>query len=289
MWDSVCRRLSRSLDQEVTYQNNRAIAGGCIHNAQALETSHGTYFVKTNRPESLPVFQAEARGLKAIKETGTIRCPDVLFADVLDGRAILVLEFITLRSAQPGGMAKLGRQLAAMHRPVRQPNFGWAWDNHIGSTPQRNTREEDWITFYKHHRLEFQMDLCERKGLRLESRNQLLEKLEAFFTGYSPSPSLLHGDLWGGNKAFDAQGEPVVYDPACYYGDREADLAFTEMFGGFSEEFYDAYQAAFPLDTGYLYRKRLYNLYHELNHYHLFGGGYGNQARETVRYLLKVL
>ena len=113
-----------------------------------------------------------------------------------------------------------------------------------------------------------------------------MENLDRFFKDYDPAPSLLHGDLWGGNIGFDESGNPVVFDPACYFGDREVDLAFSEMFGGFSPSFYEAYEQTFPLDKGYQLRKRLYNLYHELNHYYLFGGGYGEQAKETVSFLL---
>ena len=198
------------------------------------------------------------------------------------------MEFIPMQSAQRGSMEALGSQLATMHRS-EQEYFGWSIDNNIGLTSQRNTRESNWITFYRSHRLEFQMNLCESKGLTISGKEKLLENLDAFFRNYEPHPSLLHGDLWGGNVGFDEDGCPVLFDPGCYYGDREADLAFTEMFGGFSGEFYKSYNEVYPVDEGYAHRKRLYNLYHELNHYYLFGGGYGNQAKETVRFLLSLL
>ena len=193
-----------------------------------------------------------------------------------------------MTSAQEGSMAKLGTQLAAMHQ-VEQDYFGWSIDNHIGLKPQPNSQEDDWISFYRKQRIEFQMNLCQGKGLNLAGKDELLDGLSSFFKNYTPHPSLLHGDLWGGNVGFDEEGRPVIFDPGCYFGDREADLAFTEMFGGFSPAFYQAYKQAYPVHEGYQYRKRLYNLYHELNHYYLFGGGYGSQAKATVQYLLDLL
>ena len=286
MWQALCDRLARVLNTGVEYIRHSSVSGGCIHNAQALETNKGTFFVKINRIESLPMFEAEAAGLEAIQETAAIRCPTVYFADTLADQAVLVLEYIPMQAAQPGSMKNLGKQLASLHKTTGQ-KFGWHRHNNIGLTPQENTESEDWISFFKEQRLEFQMNLCAKKGLRLPGGKDLEENLDSFFQDYNPLPSLLHGDLWGGNVGFDAAGEPVIFDPACYYGDREADLAFTEMFGGFSAEFYASYQEELPLNPGYRIRKRLYNLYHELNHYYLFGGGYGRQAQETVRSLLR--
>lgn len=288
MWHAICERLSEHSGQSVKYMGNRPLSGGCIHHSQVLETNRGRFFVKLNQPDKLPIFEAEAEGLRAIAASATIRCPKVEFCDRFSGQALLLLEFIPMQSARVGGMDKLGRQLAALHRQT-QDHFGWHIDNHIGLTPQPNHPEDSWVTFLREYRLGHQIRICARKGLHLQGAEKLLENLDRFFEGYSPMPSLLHGDLWGGNASFDEQGEPVLFDPACYYGDREADLAFTEMFGGFSPEFYTAYGEAFPLHSGYPIRKRLYNLYHELNHFYLFGGGYGNQARETVRYLLRSL
>jgi fructosamine-3-kinase len=148
---------------------------------------------------------------------------------------------------------------------------------------------DDWIDFWRERRLGFQLDLAARNGLRgaLQTQGrQLMDALPALFAHYRPAPSLLHGDLWGGNWGADAAGNPVIFDPAVYFGDREADLAMTELFGGFSRAFYDAYDAAYPLDKGYETRKTLYSLYHVLNHFNLFGGGYGGQAQRMIQQLL---
>ena len=175
-----------------------------------------------------------------------------------------------------------------MHR-YTSGKFGWTRDNTIGSTPQVNTQEADWVTFYAERRLRFQFELAAENGCAQGVQTQgetLLEKLPVFFTNYRPQASLLHGDLWGGNHAALRDGTPVIFDPAPYYGDREADLAMTELFGGFSARFYAAYRAAWPLDAGYAVRKDLYNLYHVLNHLNLFGGGYRGQAQDLIERLL---
>jgi protein-ribulosamine 3-kinase len=288
MWAAICQKLSSNLGTPISYKSNRPIGGGCINKAQALETNHATYFVKLNNSENRPIFEAEAQSLQAIKGSNTIRCPEVILVDEIEGFAVLILEFISMQSAIGNGMEKLGHQLAILHKHTHE-QFGWHEDNFIGRTPQLNQKETNWITFFTKHRLEFQFNLCEKKGLFFSRRDELLETIGSFFGDYRPIPSLVHGDLWGGNIGFDNTGEPVLFDPACYYGDREVDLAFTEMFGGFSGSFFSAYQDSFPLQAGYEYRKRLYNLYHELNHYNLFGGDYGNQAQETIRYLIEVV
>jgi fructosamine-3-kinase len=200
----------------------------------------------------------------------------------------LVLEYLELDGSDARAADSLGEGLARQHRTT-QSEFGWERDNTIGSTPQINAPHGDWVTFYRDHRLRFQLGLAARAGYggtlqRLGE--ELAAGMAAFFTDYRPLASLLHGDLWGGNQAVTRQGEPVVFDPAVYFGDREADIAMTELFGGFDARFYAAYRAAWPLDAGYGVRKQLYNLYHVLNHLNLFGGGYGGQAERLMRALL---
>ena len=234
------------------------------------------------------MFEAEAAGLDEIARSATIRVPRPVCFGSSAGSSWLALEHISFRPAGRHGMRALGRGLARLHR-VTAPQFGWDRDNTIGATPQVNAPGSGWIAFWREHRLGFQLDLAARNGHtgRLQQRGgQLLEKLPEFFTDYTPAPSLLHGDLWSGNAGFDESGDPVIYDPAVYYGDREADIAMTELFGGFSADFYSGYNAEFPLAAGYARRKDLYNLYHVLNHLNLFGGGYGTQAERMIDQLL---
>ena len=260
--------------------------GGCINRAFLLEGSGERYFVKLNSVERLSMFEAETEGLKEIAATKTVRVPIPLCSGVAEDQAFLVLEYLPLQAADAQAQEALGRQLAQLHRATA-PSFGWHRDNTIGSTPQINTPAGDWIDFWREHRLGFQLRLAADSGGALSRKGeQLLDALPAFFEGYRPVPSLLHGDLLGGNAAATENSEPVIFDPAVYYGDREADIAMTELFGGFSARFYAAYREAWPLDAGYRTRKNLYNLYHVLNHFNLFGGGYLSQAERLIDDLL---
>jgi fructosamine-3-kinase len=172
---------------------------------------------------------------------------------------------------------------------VPQTRFGWRRDNTIGDTPQPNPASDNWVAFLREHRLGFQCRLAKRNGLRLDGADELLGQLDGFFTEYKPRPSLLHGDLWSGNMAYGPSGEPVVFDPATYCGDREVEFGLAEMFGGFGDDFWSAYEAEWPLDPGYSTRKLLYRLYHTLNHFNIFGGGYGSAAEGIIGRLLRTL
>lgn len=234
------------------------------------------------------MFAAEADGLVALAAAGAVRVPTPLCHGVADGYAFLALEYLALGSASGAAQEQLGRQLATLHR-VTQPQFGWHRDNTIGSTPQLNAPTDHWPEFLRERRLRFQLQLAARQAAgrpAIALGEQLLVQLDGFFAGYRPRPSLLHGDLWSGNAAQTIDGDPAIFDPAVYFGDRETDVAMTELFGGFSTRFYGAYREAWPLDPGYGVRRDLYNLYHVLNHANLFGGGYWSQAERMMERLL---
>jgi len=266
-----------------------SVGGGCINEAYRLEGKDGTcFFVKLNDARHMAMFEAEAEGLKAIAQSHTVHVPQPVAHGISGRQSYLVMEYLEFGTR--GNARKLGEQLAAMHRCSAE-NFGFAHDNFIGSTPQPNGWVSDWIEFLREQRFGFQFRLAKQNGFggRLQDLGAaLLEKLPAFFEGYTPQPSLLHGDLWGGNHAFLADGTPAIFDPAAYYGDREADIAMTELFGGYPADFYAAYRAAWPLDDGYATRRELYNLYHILNHANLFGSGYARQAEGMMQRLLSI-
>ncbi|MDZ7783556.1 MAG: fructosamine kinase family protein [Halioglobus sp.] len=266
-------------------QSTRPVSGGCINDAFVLEGKDGRrYFVKRNSADKLAMFEAEQAGLREMLEADAIRVPAPLCCGSDDSEAWLVLEYIEFGAANAATSELLGAQLAALHRRTRE-FFGLDRDNTIGATPQINTPDDDWPRFFATQRLGYQLDLAERNGAParlIDAGRHLQQELPALFEGYRPAPSLLHGDLWGGNWAADEGGRPVLFDPATYYGDREADLAMTELFGGFDERFYRAYEDAWAVDAGYQTRKTLYNLYHVLNHFNLFGGGYAGQAQRMV-------
>jgi fructosamine-3-kinase len=233
------------------------------------------------------MFQAERDGLDAMAATDTIRVPRPLCCGVAAGQSFIAMEYVPLGGAGSATAALAGERLAAMHRSTAAAH-GWHRDNTIGATPQPNAEDADWARFWCERRLGFQLELAARNGCggRLQARGARLLGCVGALLNHAPVPSLLHGDLWGGNLGGDADGNPVIFDPACYYGDREADIAMTELFGGFGSRFYAAYNAAWPLDPGYETRKTLYNLYHILNHLNLFGGGYGSQAERMIDRLL---
>ena len=286
-WTAVSQHIARVTGTPFHARRQRSVGGGCINSAYIIDDGQAAFFVKTNHADKAAMFEAEAAGLTEIVASRTLRAPHPICHGVVEDRAYLVLEYIDMHAGDNRSAERLGEQLAAMHR-VSAPRFGWHIDNTIGTTPQINTWTDDWIIFYSEHRLRFQLDLAARNGYRLQTPGaQLIEYLPAFFDTYHPPPALLHGDLWGGNWGADSQGQPVIFDPAPYYGDREADLAMTELFGGFPARFYAAYAAMYPLDVGgYAVRKILYQLYHILNHFNLFGGDYGKQAERMIERLL---
>jgi len=264
------------------------VAGGCIHRCFILEGGGRRYFAKTNDRSALDSFAAEADGLAALAAAGA-RVPVPLCRGQADEHAFLVLEHLELRGN--GDYAALGRSLAAVHA-VHGEAFGWHRDNYIGRTAQLNRRSPSWSDFWREARLEPQLELAMKNGLGrdlLEKGERLAEALPRLLSQHAPPASLLHGDLWSGNAGFLAGGAPVLFDPAVYWGDRETDLAMTELFGGFPRAFYSAYAEAAPLAQDYAVRKTLYNLYHVLNHANLFGGGYPAQAERMIERLLAEL
>ncbi|MFA5370464.1 MAG: fructosamine kinase family protein [Sideroxydans sp.] len=264
-----------------------AVDGGDINQARRLEGVDGSlYFLKLNATQHHAMFVAEAAGLQTIAASNLIRVPQAIAHGTADGLCFLVLEHLQLGGR--GNARQLGEQLAALHRHTAD-RFGFSQDNFIGTTSQPNDWNDDWLDFWREQRLGFQLRLAAKNGYGGELQSQgekLMAALPVFFESYSPQPSLLHGDLWGGNHAYLADGTPLIFDPAVYYGDRECDLAMTELFGGYPTEFYAAYRSAWPLDAGYDRRRNLYNLYHILNHTNLFGGGYVRQAGQMMTRLL---
>lgn len=296
--------IGRATGTPFEVRGTSAAHGGDISEAFTLGDGTRTFFVKTQPAARLAMFESEAAGLAELEAAHAVRVPRVVCLGLAAGQAYLVLEYLPIKPH--GDAAQLGRQLAQQHR-VSAAQFGWSRANWIGATPQPNVQADDWVDFWRTQRLGFQLRLAAENGcggtLQRDGET-LLVHLEAFFDGYTPVPSLLHGDLWGGNHGFLADGTydlswpsghrksespcgtPVIFDPAVYFGDRECDLAMSELFGGFAPGFYAAYREVWPLDAGYAMRKTLYNLYHILNHANLFGGGYAAQAQRMVAQLL---
>lgn len=290
-WQILEQAISEASGERFVLDAHGQVGGGCINTAMAISGSGREYFLKLNDARLLDMFDAEADGLRELAAANAVRVPMPVCTGIVDNQAFIVMEKLALNGSAGSAMARFGEQLAQMHRYTRE-RFGWHRDNTIGSTPQQNAWSDDWLAFWRDQRLGYQLQLGSRHGLSARVINkgeQLQAKLAGLFDGYQPQASVLHGDLWSGNYGIGDDGQAVIFDPAVYFGDREADLAMTELFGGFGQAFYAAYRAAWPLDPGYTRRKQLYNLYHILNHFNLFGGGYAGQAESMIEGLLAEL
>ncbi len=267
----------------------REVPGGCINNAVLVTASSGqSFFIKSNRDATEHVFRAEAEGLRAIRETNTIRVPQIItFGTVETSGAFLVMEAIEPKGRANDFFETLGRQLAEMHRAGTSDRFGFDQNNWLGSSEQPNDRSSDWVEFWATSRLGFQLELADKNQLGGRELQQLgrrlIDRLDGLISSSAEPPSLIHGDLWSGNYMADERGQPVLIDPAVYYGNREAEFGMTTLFGGFPSEFYDAYAAALPLAEGWKTRVEIYRLYHLLNHLNLFGSSYLSGCLEILQ------
>ena len=285
MWIEIANSISRVTEKEFSVNSRKSISGGCINQGYAISDGERTYFVKINQASQVAMFEAEALGLQQMLATATIRVPKPVCWGTAAGAAYLVLEWLELAHGDTKSWEEMGRRLAAMHQQAGADAFGWEKNNTIGSTPQINNWTTDWAKFYAQHRLDYQFQLAKRQRGHFPQQEQLLAAIPQLLA-HQPQPSLVHGDLWGGNAACTVTGEPVIFDPAVYFGDREVDIAMTELFGGFPAAFYRGYNEIWPLAPGYERRKTLYNLYHILNHFNLFGGSYGSQANQMIEQIL---
>ena len=290
VWREIADAISQSIGEKFEVIDRKSISGGCINQAYLISTDRNqTYFIKLNQPSLVEMFVAEVRGLIEMGLTKTIKVPSPICWGKIYNHSYLVLEYLNLTDrATPKTWIEMGQNLAMMHRYqiTNQPKFGWHINNTIGSTPQLNTWENDWTTFFKNHRIGYQLQLAQQKGGNFPKAAELLTAIPQILANHQPQPALVHGDLWAGNASFLTTGIPIIFDPATYWGDREVDLAMTQLFGGFPAAFYQGYEQTYPLEPGYDRRQILYNLYHLLNHYNLFGGSYQSQVNSAIDRLL---
>jgi fructosamine-3-kinase len=284
--DILSRQLQAALGHSGPLVFEGSVPGGDIN--QAVQASFGAQalFIKLNHHALGPMFEAEFQALEILGKSKALRFPVPICHGQGNDHAWLVMEHITLRHS--GDAQALGRGLAALHR-CHGPRYGWPTDNWIGTTVQENTWCDDWPSFWWRRRIDTQVQLAMAAGYPASLRDradQLAAALPGYFSGHKPAPSLLHGDLWGGNHGYAVDGLPVLFDPASYYGDRETDLAMTELFGGFDPGFMKAYQAEYPLPAAYNRRRPLYQLYHLLNHLNLFGRGWLGRVQSLLDELI---
>ena len=281
-WQQISQHISQSIGNDFQIKQKTSVSGGDINSAYKITGVNGQYtqhyFVKINTANFINMFQLEYDSLIELSQSQLMFVPQPICFGSSDDKSYLVLEYLSMNS---NGCSKtMGKALAQMHQ-ITAGQYGWQHNNYIGSTPQSNRYHSSWLSFWRDERMIPQFEMLYNKGYQSylsPSADKFLDHLELLLKDHQPSASLLHGDLWSGNYAYDGQGQPVIFDPALYYGDRETDLAMTELFGGFDENFYTAYNEVWPLDKGYKKRKTLYNLYHILNHANIFGTSYLNQA-----------
>ena len=282
MWTEIARTITSATGQEFAIANTKSVSGGCINQGYKISSDRAEYFVKLNDASQIEMFVAEAIGLKQMYATKTITVPQPICYGTVENSSYIVLQWLDLGRGSDSNYQEMGRQLAAMHRQGTSERFGWERNNTIGSTPQINTQNDNWADFFAEQRIGYQLKLAKRRGGSFPNTNKVVEAVRDRLAERQPEASLVHGDLWSGNAAIAADGSPVILDPATYYGDRETDLAMSELFGGFPAAFYQGYNEAWQLDSSYQGRKNIYNLYHVLNHFNLFGGGYANQAKRII-------
>ena len=297
---AIARTISRYTAVPPVLETVDEVGGGSISRAFVVGNAARCWFVKVDRGDALALYAAEADGLAALRRCPALRVPEVVGYGVCGGPdgqgseagengvdagyAYLVLEHLELKPLR-GNARAAGHALAALHR-CGGDAFGWPRANFIGRTRQDNAADDDWPRFFARRRLAPQLEGAQRKGMHLAGGDRLLAALPAFFGGYRPLPSLIHGDLWHGNAALDAAGTLTLFDPSVHYADRECDLAMAALFGGFPDAFFGAYAEAWPLADGAEHRRALYQLYHVLNHANLFGGSYVDEAQQLIARLL---
>jgi len=281
-------KIEKELNSKII--GSQSLSGGCISNACKIDTDVGKiYFLKYNSTVNNNMFIKEVHGLQELNKAGVIKIPDVICYD----EDYILLELIAAGNKQKNFSEDFGRKFALLHKFTSE-FYGFYEDNYIGSNPQLNISKEnekhDWTEFYFNKRILFQLQLAEEtcnSTSELRKSIAVLEnKIDEIVVDDGEKPSLLHGDLWGGNYLINEKGFACLIDPAVYYGNREADLAMTKLFGGFDSWFYEAYNETFPLTAGYEYRENIYKLYHVLNHLNLFGGGYYSQAMSLISFYI---
>lgn len=284
---SVAAWIESIVGEPIRLDSVQRVTGGCIHDSRLVETESGRLvFVKQNALDQHVLFETEKQSLELLANAKTIRVPQPYATAVLDEAAVFAMEGIRLRNRQDSrSQEQMGRDLARLHSiHSSDGRFGAAFDNFIGATPQPNGWMECWADFFVERRLDHQFRLAAALGQRFSDARRLLSATHEYLRDLEILPSLLHGDLWGGNASFDESGNPVLFDPATYFGDQETDIAFTRLFGGFGPDFYASYRETVPEPEPV--RHEIYNLYHLLNHFVLFRGGYAQQADASIRSIL---
>jgi fructosamine-3-kinase len=282
MWQAIAQQLSNTLLFDYKIVEKTRLTGGDISECFMISDGEQRYFVKRNAKSYLNQFELEAENLAKLRATDTVYVPELVHLGSSKEHAFIILNYLPSKPLDDGKASfKLGVQLAKLHQWGEQKEYGFDSDNFIGSTVQPNTWNKKWSRFFSEQRIGWQLQLLAEKGISFGNISDIVTQINHALSLHNPRPSLLHGDLWYGNTANTPFG-PSCFDPACYWGDLECDLAMTELFEGFQPEFYQGYETITPIDVDYNERKNIYNLYHILNHCNLFGGHYLDEAEQML-------
>ncbi len=287
MWQTIQQAIQDTVDSSFEIKYKELATGGDINKCYWLSNDDHNYFVKLNNKDHLTHFESEAYALEQIKSLKQITCPEVITTGTTLDKSFLILNYIPFESPVSNDWYHLAQQLAHMHQNSTHGQFGWQHDNYIGHTLQPNTWQSNWRTFFAEQRIAWQLQLLDEKSIKLGDIDHITQVCHDALGHHKVSPCLVHGDLWQGNMGF-FQHTPVIFDPACYYGDREVDIAMTELFGQLPEDFYQGYHDTYPIADRYEQRKLIYNFYHILNHANLFGGVYIEQSKATLSRILSL-
>lgn len=284
MWHFISEKISETLNFDFICDDIRETGGGDTHSSYRITDGKRRFFVKINEADAYSNFHAEADGLDHLRHPNIIRIPKHICHGIVQDKSFLVLEHMTLKKGSNTSWYDLGSKLAELHKSEIGPNHGWQVNNFIGKTEQHNHWESDWYLFFAEQRIGHMLNLLANEGVYFVDIDKAVDTIKSLLKSHTPTPSILHGDLWAGNVGFQ-NGSPVIFDPAFYFGDRETDLAMTELFSRFPDSFYQGYNASWKVDDGYKERKQLYQLYHILNHALLFGGQYVQSAKTSLQHL----
>ncbi len=286
MWHAIAQQLSDTLLFDFQIVEKIKLSGGDISESYMINDGEQGFFVKVNQREFLHNYEMEAENLHMLREANKVFVPEVVLVGQSKHNAFLVLNYLETKPLNRAEDSyRFGQQLANLHRWGDQKEYGFDHDNYIAASVQPNQWQKKWPQFFAEQRIGWQLQLLKEKGIDLVDIPEFITVIKEQLSGHNPKPALLHGDLWHGNAAMTEFG-PICFDPACYWGDRECDLAMTELFGCFQRDFYLGYNQTYPLSEGYEKRKNIYNLYHLLNHCNLFAGYYLEQAQREIDLLL---
>ncbi|QIZ76517.1 fructosamine kinase family protein [Ferrimonas lipolytica] len=282
MWNAIGLQISDALGRDFAINEKHSIVGGDIHQAFKINDHHCALFVKLSDKHNVEMFESEAHALRLLRKQTGLVVPEVVTTGTTSHNSFIALEHLNLGNGSKADWYRFGQELAQLHRTQTQPQFGFDEDNYIGTTVQPNRWQNNWAEFFAEQRIGWQLKLAQDKGYNFGGCDSIVRRCAEKLRKHKPVASLLHGDLWRGNIAF-VDGVGALFDPASYYGDRETDIAMTELFSPLPTDFYHGYNAEWPLPDDYQARKPIYQLYHLLNHLNLFGGSYLQQCQSLIQ------